>query len=550
MRTLTLLLTLAVAACGSASPVGRVRFVNAPPVTRVNDRVDTPKQPKENPFYRPYYHFTSYLLLARRALNLTRDRRALGVNSLDEVPDSTFFTNRIGVRPMSIDEFAQGAPGETPQLHMPWKIKSAKVGGSVPGFICEDADGRKFLLKFSLKTLPELDSAADVITARLLYAGGWNVPSDHIVYFKRVDLVLGDKATRKVNGEKIPLDNAFIDAEMTKVNASADGTYRATASLYIGGHPLGGQPRLGTREDDPNDLVPHQWRRDARGIAAFTAWLAHTDQKEDNTLDSWEPDPANPQVHYVKHYQIDFGNSLGAFPVTNSRPQPDFVHEVDPYEWTLTFLTLGLRRQPWEGRVFTHIPGVGLYSDLDYNPAGWKPNPMGQFPVLFADRYDQFWGAKILIKITRPQLEAAVKAGHLSDSRAAPYLVDTLEKRQRRTALHWFLRVNPVDNFVTDGGTLCFDDLAIQYHLDLRPTVFTLDAYDYQGRALAVPPERVAPSERGHACSAHLPRGGTDADGHYTIVRVQTSRGIPATLVHIADDPVTRAPRVIGLHRL
>src|SRR5687768_6606574 len=30
--------------------------------------------------------------------------RALNVNTLDEVPDSSWFTNRIGQRPMSIDE--------------------------------------------------------------------------------------------------------------------------------------------------------------------------------------------------------------------------------------------------------------------------------------------------------------------------------------------------------------------------------------------------------------------------------------------------------------
>ena len=29
---------------------------------------------------------------------LPRSRRALGVNALDEVPDSTWFTNRLGVR--------------------------------------------------------------------------------------------------------------------------------------------------------------------------------------------------------------------------------------------------------------------------------------------------------------------------------------------------------------------------------------------------------------------------------------------------------------------
>ena len=37
-----------------------------------------------------------------------RDVRAMNVNSLDEVPDSTWFTNRIGRREMSIAEIVRG----------------------------------------------------------------------------------------------------------------------------------------------------------------------------------------------------------------------------------------------------------------------------------------------------------------------------------------------------------------------------------------------------------------------------------------------------------
>ncbi len=544
-------IAVSVTACGAgASPVGTVRFVNAPPVWRVNDRQDVPKQPEENPFYRPFYHFTSYLLLARRALNLTRDRRALGINSIDEVPDSTFFTNRIGVRDLSLDEIRQGSPGDSPIEHRPWTIKSSKVGGSVPGFICEDAQGRKFLLKFSSKQEPELESAADVITARLMWASGWNVPSDHVLFFNEDDLVLGPDATTKVKGKKVKLTAAMLAAQFARAVRRPDGTFRGTASIYIGGKPLGGMPRLGVREDDPNDIVPHQLRRDQRGMAPVSAWLAHTDMKEDNTLDSWEPDPADKNRHYVVHYHIDFGNSLGAFPRSNRRPQPDFTHEVDPEEWTLSFLTLGFYRQPWEGRIDPKIPGLGMYAAGDYEPQRWKPNPMGQFPVLFADRYDQFWGSKILIRFSRAQLAAAIEMGRLSDPRAAPYLLETMVARQRRTALHWFRRVNPVDEFTVEAERFCFVDLALRHHLVSEPTTFAIDAFDEAGRPLTRTPERLTPDAAGRACTTRLPRGGATSDGHYTIFRITNSRGMPATLLHLADDPNTSRPRIIGLRRL
>ena len=37
-----------------------------------------------------------------------RPVRAMNVNTLDEVPDSSWFTNRIGRKPMSIDELVRG----------------------------------------------------------------------------------------------------------------------------------------------------------------------------------------------------------------------------------------------------------------------------------------------------------------------------------------------------------------------------------------------------------------------------------------------------------
>ena len=65
---------------------------------------------------------------------------AVNVNSLDEVPDSAWFTNRIGVRSMSIDELTLAAC--TPALLIDaeaavdgtWVVDSGKANGSSPGF--------------------------------------------------------------------------------------------------------------------------------------------------------------------------------------------------------------------------------------------------------------------------------------------------------------------------------------------------------------------------------------------------------------------------------
>ncbi len=545
MRPLLLLLTLATA-CSSSSAVGKVRFVNAPPALHVDDRRPIPK-PRENTFMKGFYYFDSFYLRAKRAINLTRERRALGVNSVDDVPNSTWFTNRIGTYALTNEEIASGPGHSTPEAHLPWTIESSKAGGISLGFIATDARGVKFVLKFEQAGIAEMETAADAVVARLLWAAGYNVASDHVVYFKRGDLVVGkDAYTKNKAGDKVPIDAAYLDEKLQRMPRGADGRMRALASMFIEGKVLGGTHRLGVRKDDPNDRIPHQLRRDQRGQAAFFAWLMHTDAKEDNTLDTWQEDPANKAVHYVMHYLIDVGNSLGTHAFVNRRPSIGYSYDIDPGNIVLSLATLGLYRHEWEGRRDPKIPGVGLYTSHLYDPGAWKANTFSQIPLLYADRFDQFWGAKILMRFTRAQLAAAVSAGRYSDPRASEYLLDTLIARQRKTAWFWFNRVNPIDEPAIEQGQLCFTDLAVRHGLTTLPTTFTISAFDAQERALG--PSRVtAPDRFGRACLPAAPlAAGEDS---YTIVRIESSRpDLPATLIHMATD-AARKLRVIGLYR-
>src|SRR5918993_1932662 len=62
--------------------------------------------------------------------------RAVNVNTLDEVPDSSWFTNRIGVRDLPIAEIARG-PNKFVRLEaMDWVVVRGKSpGGFQPGFL-------------------------------------------------------------------------------------------------------------------------------------------------------------------------------------------------------------------------------------------------------------------------------------------------------------------------------------------------------------------------------------------------------------------------------
>jgi hypothetical protein len=175
-------------------------------------------------------------------------------------------------------------------------------------------------------------------------------------------------------------------------------------------------------------------------------------------------------------------------------------------------------------------------------------------PFLLADRFDKFWGAKLVARFTRDQLRAAVDAARLTDPAAAAYLTDTLVTRQRLTARYWFTRVNPLDGFTVaasqGGASLCFDDLLLTYRLlpVAADTRYTVTSHDRAGRVLARGPELVA-APAGRTCSAPLTLAGS-GDG-YTIVRVETRRPLfhGVTDVHLARDPATSRYRLIGIWR-
>lgn len=536
-----ILIILALVACSGSSRIGAVRFQNAPAVVKVDDRQNVPKPPAMRDYLRTSYYVESFYELWRRAIRLERPRRALGVNALDEVPDSTWFTNRA----LTPDEIRRGPLPDSPEGHFPWTVTKGKSGGLDPGFICKDARGEKFLLKFDEPKHPEVDTAADAIVSRLLWAVGYNTAADHVVYFHRSDLLIAADATTEETGRKRPIVAADIDKILATAGTSADGRIRGLTSMYIKGKPLGGAPRFGVRRDDPNDLIPHELRRDLRGQAAFFAWLSHVDFKEDNTLDSWQEDPSKKDVHYVVHYLIDFGWALGAAAADTENPAFDFRYELDLKETLRSLFTFGLRREPWEYRKRPKLRGVGVYGVSDYRPGVWKPTFPSMLSLVLADQFDKLWASKILIRLTREQIAAAVDAGRLTDPASTRYLVDTIVARQRITAAYWFRRAAPLDEFSIDGGKLCFTDLALRHALEAAPTTFKIGAFDRNGRHVAT--SSVPADARGLACLANAPL--STSPERYTVFRIESSRGTPPMLVHVASD-AAGTPRIIGLYRL
>ena len=528
------------ASCGSSSPVGSIRFHAQPPVWRVDDKVPLAEAPKTRKPLRYLYKIDStFARRGTRAMELQDDVHARDVNSLDEVPDSTWFTNRIGFRDLTIEELKRGPNVDpSPFDHRPWTITGSKIGGRSLGFTFEDALKRKFLLKFDLKEFPEAETAAHIIMHRIVWALGYNVPQDFLGHIDRSDLVIGDKARKK------GLDEKKLDEALQIVYRRGDGKIRAMASMFVPGTPIGPYAREGRRTDDPNDTVIHEHRRTLRGQYPIFAWLDHTDLKEDNTIDSFDNG-------HVVHYLIDFGKALGVMAIGEGDRMNGYRFQYDIPPALLDFFTLGLRKHRWDGKEMTGLRGVGLFDAEHFNPGDWKAN-YPYWPVLDHDRFDAFWGTKLLMRFKPHELAAIVEEAQLTDPRAAEYITRTLIHRQRATGRYWFDRVAPLDAFAieTTAGDprLCFTDLTLHYLLRESPTTYAIDAYDRRGKSTKFATD-VDAGPRGRTCTA-IRLADKDPD-RYTIVRLRLRRDgkeMPPVLVHVAKLRDGRL-EVVGLRR-
>src|SRR5262245_30739795 len=126
---------IALLVCGCATAP---TFQDRPIVWRVNDRKDM-AQPESNDFLRLAY-FTRVLVTRRitRAMQLPDAEPARNVNALDEVPNSSWFENRIGARDMSPDEVARGPVTLGPPQLPLTVVRGKDTGGGNPGFFVRD----------------------------------------------------------------------------------------------------------------------------------------------------------------------------------------------------------------------------------------------------------------------------------------------------------------------------------------------------------------------------------------------------------------------------
>jgi hypothetical protein len=386
------------------------------------------------------------------------------VNTLGEVPDSDWFTNRMGSRPMTIAELVKGPGTEgAPATDKPWTVTSGKNEGVTPGLVIRDSAGRRYFLKFDPGTNPEMASAADILGSKFFYALGYNVPENYIVYFDRKQLAVGPKAKYKSpDGNERAMTERDLDIVMSRVPRNLDGRYRALASLSIPGEIIGPFRYHSTRKDDPNDIVDHERRRDLRGLFVFAAWLNHTDTKSINSLDSVVKGADG--TSFVRHYLIDFGAILGSDSFEAKDPRAGHVYFVDLKDAGWQALSLGFYLPAWMRVHYRKIPSVGNLDYQTFDPPHWRNNyPNPAFDLRTPG--DTYWAAKKVMAFSDEAIRAIVKTAQYSDPLAADWVVECLIQRRDRIGRAFLDEVLPLDDFAVNGGKLVFEDLAVRYRI-------------------------------------------------------------------------------------
>lgn len=387
---------------------------------------------------------------------------ALDVNHFGKVPDSTWFENRIGRRPMSVAEIRRGPNVNPPPNLDELVVMSGKIGGVTPGFIVKDANGARWIVKFDHPAFPQLASGAEIVGTKIMHAVGYHVPENYALSFNVDQLKLDpDATTRDRYNNKVPYRWKDLRDALALLNPGSDGMVHALFSRLLPGIPLGPTPLTGTRADDPNDQIPHVRRRTLRGLWVFYAWINNTDAKYTNTLDMFQVTNEQTKEGYVRHYLIDFGTSFGGAPGGPKPRHEGYEYKVDWAGMGQRLATLGIQYPYWATVHGMPFRSVGNYEAEVFDPARWKPKyPNPVFDA--ADAHDTFWAASILARFGPLEIAAAVSAADYSERGAAAWLAETALVRRNKLLRYAFRNMAPLDDpEVTPQGQLELTDLEL-----------------------------------------------------------------------------------------
>ena len=304
-------------------------------------------------------------------------------------------------------------------------------------------------------------TGTEVLVARLFWGLGYHVPETHLATLRPEELTIDDQARiTSPSGNRRRFKESDIRLLLRRAHRESDGSYRVVASRALEGRPVGGFRFYGTRSDDPNDVIPHEHRRELRGYGTFSAWLNHVDSKSINTLDT-VVEQDGKQV--VRHHLLDFGSTIGSAGVYPREAYEGWEYLAEGKKTLAGMPSLGLYVKNWRTIPLYRAKSVGAFpiDNTQWDPERWKPR-YANSAFRSARLDDKFWAARRLQAFTDEMLNTLIGVGRFNDPKSEEMLSKFLIERRNAILRRYLPAVNPVvDVRLSPSGTLTFRNAAV-----------------------------------------------------------------------------------------
>ncbi|MGH9371326.1 MAG: hypothetical protein ACRD15_07340 [Vicinamibacterales bacterium] len=391
----------------------------------------------------------------------TPNVRAQNLNTVGDVPDSNWFTNRVGTRTLTVDDLLRGPDTVSGPASGNWTVIAAKNDGVTPGFTVRDATGQVWFIKFDPPGYRGMATGTEVVVTKLFWALGYFLPEVHIAALRPEQLAIDDNARiTPPSGNERRFKESDIRSMLRKAHREPDGSYRVIASRALEGRPVGGFRFYGTRSDDPNDVIPHEHRRELRAYGTFAAWVNHVDSKSINTLDTLI-DQDGRKV--VRHNLLDFGSTIGSAGVYPREAFEGWEYLVEGKKALAGIPTFGFYVKDWRTVPMYRARSVGAFpiDNSTWDPERWKPR-YANSAFRSARMDDKFWAARRLQGFTDEMLKAVTSVGRFDDPKSEDMLARFLIDRRDAIVRRYLPAVNPiVDVQFAAPGALTFKNAAV-----------------------------------------------------------------------------------------
>jgi hypothetical protein len=317
-------------------------------------------------------------------------------------------------------------------------------------------------------------TGTEVVVTKLFWALGYYLPEVHLATLRAEQLTIGETAEiTTANGNDRRFKQSDIRMLLRRAHRDPDGSYRVIASKALEGRPVGGFRFYGTRSDDPNDIVPHEHRRELRAYGTFAAWVNHVDSKSINTLDTIVEQNGR---RVVRHNLLDFGSTVGSAGVYPREAFEGWEYLVEGKKTLAGMPTFGFYVKDWRTIPMYRARAVGAFpiDHSEWDPDKWKPR-YANSAFRSARMDDKFWAARRLQGFTDEMLKAVPRVGQFADPESEEMLSKFLIDRRDAIIRRYLPAVNPVvDVQLAASGALTFKNAAVDAGVAKPPAEYVV----------------------------------------------------------------------------